>query len=65
MNTLLQLHLILTISGALSPNSSVGMYVLANENNTEYTTITLKTGGMSKYIQYRYISMHASYSVKF
>ena len=47
MDTLLQLHLILTISGALSPNSSVGMYVLANENNTEYTTITLKTGGMS------------------
>ena len=40
------------MSGALSPNSSVGMYVLANENNTEYTTITLKTGGMTINILY-------------
>ena len=42
----LQLHLIVTINGPLPPNSTVGMYVLANENNTEYTAITIKAEGM-------------------
>ena len=56
ISTTLQLHLIVTMNGPLSPNSTVGMYVLADENNTEYTAITIKAGGMQ--VQYKYVSMH-------
>jgi len=46
INIILQLHLIVTIAGSFSPNSKAGIYVLANENKTEYTAITIKAGGM-------------------
>ena len=48
MDTTLQLHVIFTITGSFSPNSRVGVYVLANENRTEYTAITIKAGGKYK-----------------
>lgn len=37
--------MIVSIAESFSPYSKVGVYVLATENNTEYTSITITAGG--------------------
>jgi len=44
--------MVVTIMGKFSPNSKVGIIVLADENMKEYTAISIQSSGKHRYISY-------------